>query len=345
MLLGRNRARHPLAIWSSGSSEHVHPSVLRIQEGFGGYEYWMAFTPYPRGDDKLENPCIRVSPDGLNWALPPGCSDPLIPPPGIASRHHADPELFYDDGILSLIYMTTDKEDRHTTFNVVATRDGKTWTHPRVIYEGVWGVSPATARWAGQRWVWSIHLDTRKGFTDCAVVVQPMHDDGLLGPAQPCTMPIPGHAAWHVGMTAEAGRLLALVAAIPHGADTSRTSLFLLSSTDGRHFQMVSDHPILRPSLLGWDNRMIYKSCLCPLGNDQWRLYYSAGSWGKRFGIGVIEGSLGTMRPPASIYPMDEKPWLPRLWEDLGGMLRYVARRKCPWLCRLIRLGRIRHLG
>ncbi|MBO9605718.1 MAG: hypothetical protein J7639_07195, partial [Paenibacillaceae bacterium] len=55
-----------------GSGQTVHPCVLFFPEGWKGHRYWMAFTPYPDGNDQFENPSLVVSGDGVRWFVPPG---------------------------------------------------------------------------------------------------------------------------------------------------------------------------------------------------------------------------------------------------------------------------------
>ena len=50
-----------------GSNEFTHPSVLYFEKGFNGYKYWMAYTPYHNCNVNIENPCIAVSNDGINF--------------------------------------------------------------------------------------------------------------------------------------------------------------------------------------------------------------------------------------------------------------------------------------
>ena len=44
-----------------------HPDVLYFKDGFHGYKYYMAYTPYAYSNDRVENPCILVSNDGVNF--------------------------------------------------------------------------------------------------------------------------------------------------------------------------------------------------------------------------------------------------------------------------------------
>ena len=57
-----------------GSGQAVHPDVYYNANGWNGYRYWMAMTPYPNGNAAYENPSIVVSNDNLNWIVPPGLS-------------------------------------------------------------------------------------------------------------------------------------------------------------------------------------------------------------------------------------------------------------------------------
>jgi hypothetical protein len=48
-----------------GSGQAVHPDIYYNANGWNGYYYWMAMTPYPNGDAAYENPSIIVSNDNL----------------------------------------------------------------------------------------------------------------------------------------------------------------------------------------------------------------------------------------------------------------------------------------
>lgn len=54
-----------------GSNQPYHPSVLFFENKWNGYNYWMAYTPFPIGGvpyrDRWEYPCICVSNDGIEW--------------------------------------------------------------------------------------------------------------------------------------------------------------------------------------------------------------------------------------------------------------------------------------
>lgn len=62
---------------------YCHPDVAFFENGFNGYRYWMAFTPYfgaigSSGASILyENPTVVVSNDGLNWQEPKNIINPI----------------------------------------------------------------------------------------------------------------------------------------------------------------------------------------------------------------------------------------------------------------------------
>lgn len=72
----------PILIPSAcGYYEHYHPSVVYIANGWNGYKYWMAETPYPHYSDETgepwENPHIFCSKDGFTWEVPNGLTNPI----------------------------------------------------------------------------------------------------------------------------------------------------------------------------------------------------------------------------------------------------------------------------
>mgnify|MGYP003252864052 CR=1 FL=1 len=76
-----------------GANQPTHPSVVKFEQPWNGYLYWMAMTPYPFNDGSYENPSIVASNDGENWIVPEGVSNPLAgtPSPG----HNCDVDLVY----------------------------------------------------------------------------------------------------------------------------------------------------------------------------------------------------------------------------------------------------------
>lgn len=70
-----------------------HPDVADTVTGWRGYRYWMAFTPYSTADGADENPCIVASPDGIDWFVPEGLTNPIDPTP---ASFNSDTDILYD---------------------------------------------------------------------------------------------------------------------------------------------------------------------------------------------------------------------------------------------------------
>ena len=111
-----------------GSGQVVHPAVVFTSSKFGGYYYWMAFTPYPNSNAALENPCIVASNDGLTWVVPAGVTNPLAPTPE-GERYNADTQLIYD-GVNGKLYVWSQYGGGETKSFRVETSNGTTWSEP-----------------------------------------------------------------------------------------------------------------------------------------------------------------------------------------------------------------------
>jgi N-acetylneuraminic acid mutarotase len=126
---------NPLPIQNYGAEEVVHPDVIYFPGGYDGYEYWMAYTPYP--PTSLENPCIVRSHDGIRWT-DAGITNPVIPkgdPGAWNDQENPDPDFIYVSD-LNKWFMIWDGGDVATDSRKLAlaySSDGITWTQ----YDGV----------------------------------------------------------------------------------------------------------------------------------------------------------------------------------------------------------------
>jgi len=316
-------APNPLEITSyDGSGQNVHPDVVYIPEDWCGHPYWMVMTAYPFCQDRFENPALRASNDGLTWFAVDGVPDPLVLPPVDRSAHHADPDLVWSEGALFVFYMTTDEAAHWTTFSVIHSRDGRIWSAPEVIYRGTLGVSPAVVV-EGRRWrLWYVLADSSNGYRDARLVRRERDAQEPWGSEVACRIYLPGYVVWHLDVLSSDRGYEALAAAFPSGEDPSRCVLFHLVSQDGLTFRVSQSGPILRPSRFGWDNRMIYRSTFLRTEPGRYRVWYSAMSWGKKCGIGLLEGPLHDLRSP-TVGLRCPHVRAGSLLRDLKGWLRY----------------------
>lgn len=106
---------------SGAQYSYCHPDVEYFENGFNGFKFWMAFTPYfgaigASGDAILyENPTIVASNDGLNWSEPSSIVNPIQKRPsfkdGIVRNvadtlqgYWSDTDLLFTDNRLELFY-------------------------------------------------------------------------------------------------------------------------------------------------------------------------------------------------------------------------------------------------
>lgn len=133
----------------------IHPKVMYFPSRFGGYKFWMAYTPYPNGVDGYENPHIACSNDGINWGMPTGGENlnPMDAPPPDQEFHSyfSDTHLTFrdDTNTLELWYReawngSSTQAGAPTAYERIwrrTTTDGKTWTAPEQMYQRDGGVA------------------------------------------------------------------------------------------------------------------------------------------------------------------------------------------------------------
>jgi hypothetical protein len=312
-----------------GSGQAVHPDVLHVPGGFLGFEYWLACTPYPFGADRLENPIVRVSHDGIDWQPFDGAPDPLVPEPEDHEWHHADTDIVLHEGVLYVFYISTNRVVGGTVFSYVSTRDGVRWTKPVVIYRAPWGVSPALVVEGPSTWsMWYVYRDALARENASKIHRCTGTGPDSLASTSLCDLELPGHVVWHLDVVVAPGGYEALVAAFPEGTDPSRCRLFHTTSTDGIKFVPSSTRAVVAPSWFGWDNRFVYRSTMQLLPGGRKRIWYSAASWGMRTGIGLLEGPLDDLRPVATgpTAPGTRKRWR----QDAVGLAKYLVYRILP---------------
>lgn len=88
-----------------GGQTITHTSPIYLPEGFAGYRYWMAYTPYPGADE--ENPRLVASHDGVSWEKPPGLPELLATFADAKALGYigwSDTDLVFDGSKLRVIY-------------------------------------------------------------------------------------------------------------------------------------------------------------------------------------------------------------------------------------------------
>ncbi len=241
----------------------LHPSLVHIPDGFRGYRYWLAYTPYPNGDASFENPCVVASNDLATWVTPSGYQNPIAPSPA-GSAYNADTHLYWyePERKLVLLWMERDDNAPATTRAVVSVMtEAAVWTTPATIWTGVIGTTGSFASpsiWyndASAKWemigvnvdgggTWPVNKLTSSsllsGWDTTPVAVTMPH-------------PVSGRRWWHMSlMRCPTGEIVG-VAQDNSGTPGANGFVYLVRSLDGTNFGAkllsgtVSDN--YRPSL------------------------------------------------------------------------------------------------
>lgn len=305
----------------------THPSVVYKPEGWKGWRYWMAFTPYP--PVARENPSVVVSQDGVNWQTPPGGSNPVVPiaeMAGIGYANNSDPCLLLNasETALWLYYRPIYGTNNEGIFRKTST-DGITWSAG--VSTGLTNatnyklISPAVVVEDDDTYSMWVVDDTAS--TNAARVVKRTSADGLTwSSGTTCTVPS-GFPIWHIDISRIDGDYYML--APESDTATYPLRLHFLRSTDG--LTWTGNHePSIPLSGTTFDaGSKNYKSCLVPVAGDplRWQMWIvGIGGSGIKAsddhrialyegsfddGIGVLSNNRFTVAAP-NLYPSFGSP-------------------------------------
>lgn len=317
-------AKVPLKILTpEGSGQALHPDVLFIKEGFLNYQYWMACTPYPYGNDFYENPILRVSRNGHDWLLFPGAPDPLVTTES-KDFHNADTDLFFLNGTLYVFYMTASRAHGSVKFSYLKTSDGVNWDKPVNVFSGKWAVSPSVSSMKNGFYMWHIERDPNIRPNVSTLYRRESNDLSQWSEKVRCQITIPDYVVWHIDVVENNKIYEALVAAYPVHLDPSVCRLFYFFSEDGLIFENKIDRVFIGPSILGWDNRMIYRSTFIKNHDGNMIIWYSAASWSFKTGIGCLSYKDGKF---TDLSQESVNLKISKIWGDCVGLMRYFYRR------------------
>lgn len=145
-----------ITTYVGGTNAIVHPSLLFFDEGWNGWRYWMAYTPYNSGDFIYENPSIAVSNDGVTWSTPVGLTNPVEAALPVGTGYNADPCLCMSaDGQTMLMVWKRSDTSRKTCLRT--STDGVTWTARQVLFDNAFeDVAPALLWDNGLYKMWTV---------------------------------------------------------------------------------------------------------------------------------------------------------------------------------------------
>lgn len=226
-----------------GTGIATHPDVYYSAEGWNGYKYWMAFTPY--SNLSQENPSILASNDGDTWVVPDGLTNPVVPLP--ASGYNSDPCLVMDDGVMHLFWR--EYAPGSETIYLKTSENGTVWSaaSPVLVGSGDDIMSPSIL-FDGSRYVmWSVANGVGIHRRTSSVL-----GSGWSEPTLCAVTGMPDEVVpWHVAVILSGG-VYHLFMCEYEG------SLHYATSDDGLSFSYVMK--VISPTRRGWDSKKIYRA-------------------------------------------------------------------------------------
>jgi len=286
-------AQNPLVTPTyDGSGQSVEPDVTVFASPWHGFSYWMAFSPYPNGNERDENPSVLASNDGADWQVPPGLHNPLALPSS-TDLYLDDASIFYDvaSDQLWVYYLDTFK----TSENLLrlTSPDGVTWHNDGVLFTAPYRdiLSPTVSELGGTYRMWTVNSGAAGCTTTTGTTVEyRTSSDGIAWSMPQATdMAQSGYFIWHINVkwVPSKQEFWVVAAAFPQGSNCNNTVLFFLRSSDGVHW--TSYNRIALNTGTTWDRSEIYRSTLWyDSSTDLLSIWYSARG-GEEWHIGLTQ--------------------------------------------------------
>ena len=271
-----------------GSGQATHPDIVYFADGWRGYKYWMAMTPYPHFYARVENPSILVSNDGSSWEVPPGLTNPIIsaPVPG----YNADPDIIYNDDAneLWIYFLRCWNDTEIAKLALMRSSDGIHWSEPEYLItwdrhigmnEGYFAIIKQGSDW--HYWALNFYAHHR-------VTYRHSTDGKDWSAGQSITFsPRPVILPWHLDVIYVSAKQEYWMLFVDDAAKGGM--LYLAKSRDRLNWTLgVSE--VLSPSIYGWDNDRIYRSTLLYDSNSQLlQVWYPGANTGTEWHIGYTE--------------------------------------------------------
>lgn len=289
-ILSRNKANAdvPLQFQTyAGDNQATHPKALYFDLGWKGYKFWMAYTPYPAGNVRFENPCIAVSNDGVRWETPPGLVNPITDAPvgSPDTGFNSDTHLLLVGSTLEIWYRTVDLVNNKVKINRKTSIDGVNWSAEETMIETNKStkdyLSPVLIVEDGKYKMWYVNTNRSIGYGESVdgktwtnEKVVPI-DFGELLP-------------WHLDMIQTEKGYEFIITAHEAGKTNNDASLFYTVSTDNNQF--TKPMVVVTPNASStWDSRGIYRSSFLMV-NGLYYMYYAGVAYNDFRGIGLSIG-------------------------------------------------------
>ena len=213
-----------------GSGQGVHPSLL-VQDG-GSPQFVLSFTPYTDTDDRVENPSVVVSDDGIHFREEKPGLNPLVPAP--EKDHNDDPDLFCSNGKYCILYLETMRPERQSLV-LLESLDRIHWDRRVIQVENLAGgsgcfmLSPKYIEKDGLSWLFYVNRDAVGGYRIEYVTGKDLYS---LDFAHRNAVTVSGLKAlpWHLDIIQSEGGYIMLLATASGPEKNARYTLHLAGS-------------------------------------------------------------------------------------------------------------------
>lgn len=255
-----------------GSGQATHPSVLYFKDGWNGYKYWMAMTPYPGGDEGHEDPNILASQNGTTWVVPEGLTNPIDDQKGKPNPHNSDTNIVMGpDNAMWLTWRMVDRPNGDLT-RIFASRstNGVKWGTPVEIWTAKLGTDEAgllsqSLVWTGSTWrLYGVRNATRTNRLAYYETSDKNPTKDSAWKLQDCVIDAagPGRSFWHVDVQYYNDEYLGIIQDMAsQGRDGD---IYFMRSADGVTWDR-SMVPLV--DKIGSAQTAIYKTGFVPLGS------------------------------------------------------------------------------
>ncbi|MFD3271632.1 hypothetical protein ACE3MS_16045 [Paenibacillus dendritiformis] len=285
-------AKSKLNILSAyNDTEAYHPKVISFDKPWNGYYYWMAFTPYPGGDQAKENPHVLASNDMVTWVEPKGYKNPLEPQPtGTPEKqYNSDTHIVFNPTLdrIEVFWRYIDDDLKISTIYRKTSNDGVNWNAKEVVLSGDRKtsdhVSPAVIYEDGKYKMWYVANGYKVWYIESS--------NGTTW-SSPREIVIPYETPmknWHLDVIHTDVGYEMVIVSFTDGQDRNSMSLFHTTSVDNLNFSTAK--VILKPSKqdFAWDNKGIYRSTILKQDGNYY-IFYSGISKEDKRGVGLSVG-------------------------------------------------------
>ena len=270
------------------NSENIHPKVLYFENGWNGFSFWMAYTPYPLGDITAENPCIGVSSDGLEWFVPGNLVNPLASVPD--NGYNSDTHLVYDEenDRMELWWRTYDNDLGDSIYRRIS-QDGENWTSAEIVIDfgEIPGLILSPAVWKEGNSYIMVYSD---GFVLKSMEGYYLDSSWYWNDPETISVDWQGKRAWHQDVIKrEDGNWIIIVQAFNLEENNNSSDLYYVLWDP---VLQEASHPVgivNRGEAGKFDERSVYRSSVVKV-NDKYYLYYSCidDAWHRHMMLKVI---------------------------------------------------------